>query len=154
MFASPSSDHTAYPYTYDGPLVVMDNVHLTLGGRKILEGINLKIDNIVRPGLSQGQIEVILGPSGVGKSQTFWLLAGINQPTSGTVHIGNPGQPVKAGMVGVVTQHYKVFNHRTVMENLLIAGTRAGLSEKDALDKAKAYLERFGIPEKRDGYPI
>ena len=79
----------------------------------------------------QGQVVGFLGPSGIGKTQLFRIIAGLNKPTSGRVTINGQDRPVQAGEVGVVAQDYPLFEHRTVMSNLLLAAKQ---KEKD--DKA------------------
>lgn len=142
-----------YQYTFEEQLLKLDNLHLRLGGRKILDGVSATVLNVMRPGLHQGQVVSFLGPSGVGKSQTFWAIAGLNDPDSGQVLINDPPVPVQPGDVGVVTQHYKLFNHRTVMGNLLVAGKQRGLGDKEAKEKAKALLVRFGLEDRANAWP-
>jgi polar amino acid transport system ATP-binding protein/sulfate transport system ATP-binding protein len=115
--------------------------------------VNLEVRNIVRPNCATGQVVGLLGPSGVGKTRLFRLLAGLDRPDSGQVLIGEQGIPAEPGMVGVVAQHYPLFAHRTVMGNLLVAGRRAGLSNADARDKAMGLLKRFQLEDRGDRYP-
>ncbi|MBS1709773.1 MAG: ABC transporter ATP-binding protein [Armatimonadetes bacterium] len=129
-------------------------VHLTLGEKKILRDVNLQIDNIVRPGKTQGQVVGLLGPSGMGKTQLFRLLAGLNTPDEGTVEVGDPLQPIAAGQVGVVAQDYPLFQNRTVMSNLLLAGRLSGSSLGSPEERAKELLSRFDLAEHGDKYPV
>lgn len=142
----------AFEYTSNETLLKIKDVSLTLGGRLILRQVNAEINNIVRPGHTQGQVVGFLGPSGVGKTQLFRIIAGLQQPDSGSVLL--PGdKPVQRGQVGVVAQHYPLFEHRTVMGNLLTAGRHGGLGLREAKDKATGYLEKFGLTEHGKVYP-
>ncbi len=97
----------------------VNNVSLTYD-RPILRDINFCIRNIVRPGLSQGQVVTLIGRSGIGKTQLFKILSGLQQPTSGQVTIHN-NKPVKAGDMGVIFQNYYLFEWRTVHQSLMLA---------------------------------
>ena len=131
----------------------MTGVSLHLGGSVILRDVNLEVKDILRPGLTQGQVVGLLGPSGIGKTCLFRILAGLDSPDTGSVLIGTEGQPVERGMVGVVAQNYPLFTHRTVLGNLLVAGKRAGLSTAKANEKATGLLQRFGLEEHVRKYP-
>lgn len=123
-------------------------VNLTLGGNKILENLDLEIRDIIEPGRVRGQVRCLLGPSGIGKTQFLRLLAGLQQPDSGAVLVSLDGQalvPVKAGMVGVVAQDYPLFQHLTVLENLILAAKQSGVSAKEASDKSRELLARFDL---------
>jgi polar amino acid transport system ATP-binding protein/sulfate transport system ATP-binding protein len=104
--------------------------------------------------MHQGQIVGLLGPSGVGKTTLFKILAGLLQPDSGTVKIGAQGHPAEPGLVGVVSQNYVLFEHRSVLGNLTVAARQAGMSAADAKAASMRYLERFGLAEHAEKYPI
>jgi len=143
------------PYSYGQTLVRVDGVNLAFGDNVVLRDVRVEIKDVIRPGSVTGQVVGFLGPSGIGKTQFSRILAGLKQPDSGTVLIGpNGGQAVRAGSVGYVAQNYVLFEHRTVMGNLLIAGRQGGMTKKDAGDKAMAYLERFGLAERASYYPM
>jgi polar amino acid transport system ATP-binding protein/sulfate transport system ATP-binding protein len=135
------------------PILQVQNVSLKLGGNQILRDLSFQILDIQRTGAITGQIVGLLGPSGIGKTQLFRILAGLNKPDSGQVLIGNPPKPVERGMVGVVAQHYPLFEHRTVWSNLLVAGARSHKSSTDCDRRAKDLLERFKLYDRRDFYP-
>lgn len=128
-------------------------VNKELGGRLILRDLNLEIKNVTRPDCAQGQVVSLLGPSGIGKTTLFRILAGLDQPDSGSVLIGEELKPVERGMVGVVAQHYPLFPNRTVMSNLLIAGKMAGLSPSEATEKAHKLLAQFLVEGAEGKYP-
>jgi len=134
-------------------LLCVEDVGLTLGGREILRDVNVEIRNIHRPGLQQGQVVALLGPSGIGKTRLFRIMAGLDEPDQGRVMVGDPPKPVKAGEVGVVAQHYPLFRHRTVLSNLVVAGNLAGLATREATEKAQKLLEDLGLAEHATKYP-
>ena len=142
-----------YQYSLKESILKVEEASLVLGGNLILDKVSFEIRDITRPDAIAGQVIGLLGPSGIGKTQLFHLLAGLKQPTSGRVLIGDPGVPVKRGMVGVVAQHYPLFMHRTVMGNLMIAGERSGKSETEYKKKAHSLLEEFRLLDRADHYP-
>jgi NitT/TauT family transport system ATP-binding protein len=133
-------------------LLRVANVSVAYGETQVLRDLTLEIRNIHRPGRTQGQVVGLLGPSGVGKTTLFRVLAGLMEPDSGTVEVQD--EPVRRGMVGVVAQDYPLFEHRTVLSNLTVAGRQAGLSGAQSDEKAKGLLERFGLAEHGGKYPI
>jgi NitT/TauT family transport system ATP-binding protein len=138
---------------YRETLLKVEGVSLTLGGMPILRDVNLEIKDLYREGFTQGQVVGLLGPSGIGKTCLFRILAGLDAPDSGTVLIEKEGRPVERGMVGVVAQNYPLFNNRTVRGNLLVAGGRSGLSRAQVAAKADGLLERFGLDAHARRYP-
>ena len=132
-------------YKYDGRLLTIDKLNLQYGDKVILRDINLHVDNITRPGIQQGQCIALLGPSGIGKTQLFRCIAGLQKPTSGTVVLFGD-KPVKAGDVGVVQQSYPLLQHRTILGNLKLV-------QKDE-KVIKAMLERFGLQDHAQKYPL
>jgi ABC-type polar amino acid transport system ATPase subunit len=141
------------PYERKDVLLKLTNVSLAFDGKTILKDINVEVRDIVRPGMIQGQIIGVLGPSGIGKTQLSRIMTGLQPPTSGTITVGAKNDPVRAGLVGYVPQNYPLLRHRTVLGNLIIAAKRAGSSEHEAKDKAMDYLKRFEMADKWDVYP-
>lgn len=88
--------------------------------RTILNNISFEIHNIVRPNITQGQVISLVGKSGIGKTQLFRILSGLQKPTSGNILIGVEQKPVNIGDVGIVPQDYLLFNHRKIYDNLKI----------------------------------
>jgi polar amino acid transport system ATP-binding protein/sulfate transport system ATP-binding protein len=145
---------TTHVYERRGTLLDIQGIRFARGGAAILRDLTVQIRDVVRPGMSQGQIVGLLGPSGVGKTTLFKILAGLVDPDEGTVRIGEAGIPADPGLVGVVTQNYVLFEHRTVLGNLLIAGKQSGMSSADAKSRAMEYLERFGLTAHAEKYPM
>ncbi len=143
-----------YEYEVKQQILKIDNVSLNLGGNQILREVNASIGNIVRSDVKQGQVIGLLGPSGMGKTQLFRILSGLNMPDSGTVFVTEEMLPVQAGMVGVVAQNYPLFRHRTIMSNLVVAGQQAGMGSSEATNRAKELLRRFGLDGHDAKYPV
>jgi len=99
--------------------------------------------------MTQGQVIALLGPSGIGKTQLFKCLAGLQPVTSGSVLLNEVKTPVKAGEVGVVFQSYPLMKSRTVWSNLKLATRSSG--KKD--EEIEALLKRFDLLDKKDLYP-
>lgn len=139
--------------TYGETLLKIDNVSLSYDGKVILRDVNAEIRDIVREGHTQGQVVGFLGPSGIGKTQMFRIIAGLNQPTSGQVLVGPQQVPVKAGMVGVVPQDYPLFENRTIFSNLLLAAEQSAGSHDAAHEKVMGYLRRLDMVDRAQLYP-
>ncbi|MFA4845700.1 MAG: ATP-binding cassette domain-containing protein [Patescibacteria group bacterium] len=132
-----------------GALLTVSDVSLTLGGNIILHGVNCQVEDFV----GHGQVVGFLGPSGIGKSQFLRILAGLNKPDTGSVLVTEKQVPVEVGMVGVVAQHYPLFEHKSVLGNLTFAARRAGSKRAEAREKAMAMLKRFGLTDRKDFWP-
>jgi polar amino acid transport system ATP-binding protein/sulfate transport system ATP-binding protein len=139
--------------SYGECLLKVEGVSQVLGGRQILRDVNLEIKDIHRVGHEQGQVVALLAPSGMGKTRLFRILAGLDEPDTGHVLLGVQGKPVRRGEVGVVAQHYPLFQHRTILSNLVVAGKQAGLSGSEATAKAHQMLKEFGLSEHESKYP-
>jgi ABC-type nitrate/sulfonate/bicarbonate transport system ATPase subunit len=140
------------PYTLHQRLLTIENVGVCYD-RPILEGVSGAIDNIHRDGVQQGQVVGLLGPSGIGKSQLFRCIAGLQRPHTGSVQLNGSGRPVRPGEVGVVAQNYPLFNHRTVWGNLMVAARRKTPDAYEASQRGLALLESFGLAELAQRYP-
>ena len=140
-------------YSVGDPILQVKNISLKLGGNQILRDLSFDIIDILRAGSTTGQIVGLLGPSGIGKTQLFRILAGLNKPDSGEVLVGHPGKPVQRGMVGVVAQQYPLFEHRTIWSNLMVAGAHSGKPRADRERRANDLLERFKLADRKDHYP-
>ena len=141
-------------YTKTNTLLKIQDISYNINGFQILKNVNAEIKDIVRPGIVQGQIVGFLGPSGIGKTTLFNIMAGFIQPTSGEVLINNPPEKVKVGRIGVVQQNYPLFNHRTVWENLIIAAkNNVHLGKGEINSKCEEILEMFELSQHRKFYP-
>jgi ABC-type nitrate/sulfonate/bicarbonate transport system ATPase subunit len=145
---------TDLEYSRGGVLLDLQNVTVNRGGVPVLRDLSAQVTDLIRPGMQQGQIVGLLGPSGIGKTTMFHVLAGLLKPDSGTVRIGDKGLPASPGLVGVVAQNYVLFEHRSVLGNLMIAAKQAGMSAAAAREASMKYLERFGLAAHADKYPL
>jgi NitT/TauT family transport system ATP-binding protein len=139
-------------YEYGDTLLKADGVNLNLGGRQILRDVNLEIKDLKRPGLKQGQVVGLLGPSGMGKTQLFRILSGLNIPDTGRVTL-HGGKAVTPGTVGVVAQNYPMFNHRTIASNMAVACRQGAKHGQEGLKATSSLMEKFGIADHMDKYP-
>jgi NitT/TauT family transport system ATP-binding protein len=141
--------------TYDkrDVLVKIEGVSVTLGGAQILRDVNAEVRDITRPGVKQGQVVGLLGPSGMGKTTLFRILAGLDKPDTGSVLLEAESIPVCRGIVGVVAQNYPLFAHRTVWSNLVVAGMMERTTRAKVEQRARDLLDRFGLKEHGRKYP-
>jgi polar amino acid transport system ATP-binding protein/sulfate transport system ATP-binding protein len=140
-------------YSYGKTLLKIDNVCLEYDGRPVLNGVTAEVRDIIVPGRVQGQVVGILGPSGCGKTTLFRIIAGLHAPTSGRVSVNGFDRPVRAGEVGVVAQSYPLFEHRTVMGNLMLGAKKKENDAKVARDKVMELLNEFELADKYNLYP-
>ena len=141
-------------YARTETLLSVEGVSLTLDGNPILRDINVKIDNLVRPGGdTTGQIIAFLGPSGVGKTQLLRILAGLQAPTTGQVYLGQGRIPVRPGLVGMVSQKYYLYRNRDVMGNLMVSAKQTGCTSTVAKEKCMEMLQKFDLVDKASLYP-
>ncbi|MBB4636323.1 ABC transporter ATP-binding protein [Longimicrobium terrae] len=143
-----------FQFERTGVLLELQNVSVTRGGVPVLRDLNATVRDVVRPGMSQGQVVGLLGPSGIGKTTLFHVLAGLLKPDSGSVKVGAEGKPASPGLVGVVAQNYVLFEHRSVLGNLVIAAKQAGMTGEQARAASLKYLERFGLAAHAEKYPM
>jgi ABC-type nitrate/sulfonate/bicarbonate transport system ATPase subunit len=141
------------PHSIGQRLLTIDNVCVSYD-KPILKNVSASINNIQRSGMQQGQVVCLLGPSGIGKTQLFRCIAGLQRPNSGSVRLHSKDGDVKPGEVGVVAQHYPLFNHRTVLGNLMVAASKIAKSDKEAREKSLAILEEFHLADKAMAYPL
>lgn len=140
-------------YKYGETLLKIDHVSLSYDEKVILRDVNAEIRDVIRDDVTQGQVVGFLGPSGIGKTQMFRIIAGLNQPSAGQVLVGPQQTPVKAGMVGVVAQDYPLFENRTILSNLLLAAEQSEPNSAAAHEKVMGYLRRLDMVDRAQLYP-
>lgn len=130
-------------------IISFEKVDKYYGQFHALKNINLSI--------SEGEKVVICGPSGSGKSTLIRCINTLESTQNGTLTLFN--QPLSSkqlmkGQVGMVFQHFNLFPHLTVLENLTLAPMKTlKLSKKEAHQRALTYLHRVNIAEQADKYP-
>ena len=133
-------------------LLEAKDIRLVYGDKVILRDINFSIKDIIRPDMQQGQVISLIGRSGIGKTQLFKILSGLQPPTDGKITI-HENQTVKAGDMGVIFQNYYLFEWRTVYQSLLLAAaqnTRLKGKEKEMIQH---YAVEFNLEEELKKYP-
>jgi polar amino acid transport system ATP-binding protein/sulfate transport system ATP-binding protein len=140
-------------YSLGKTLLKIENICLEYDGRPILKDVNAEVRDIIVPGKTTGQVVGFLGPSGCGKTSLFRIIAGLDKPTSGTVRLNGDTRSVTPGEVGVVAQSYPLFDHRSILSNLMLAAKQKEKNTKAAHEKVMGYLNEFGLADKFDLYP-
>ena len=134
-------------------MITVKDLHKHFGDNQVLQGVNYHIE--------QGEKIVIVGPSGSGKSTFLRCLNLLERPTSGEIWFD--GQLItdkKTDInqvrrhMGMVFQHFNLFNNLTIMENIILAPTKLKImSPEEAKENANRLLKRVGLSEKADAYP-
>ncbi len=121
-------------------------------GTRVLDHVSFDVVDRIREGCITGQVVSLLGPSGIGKTTLLRVLAGLERPQRGEVK-GPDGAALDAKSVGIVFQHYPLLAHRTVEDNLIVAGRVGGLEPTRAKARARELLERVGIEDRAGFFP-
>ena len=121
----------------------------------VLKGIDLEV--------ARGEFAAVMGPSGSGKSTLLGLLAGLDTPTAGAIFLDGEEitglkedalAVVRGRKIGFVFQSYHLIPTLTAEENVLLPMELAGNSSGDGTARARELLERVGLAERRDHYPV
>jgi ABC-type nitrate/sulfonate/bicarbonate transport system ATPase subunit len=144
--------NTPFPYRVGDRLLTIEGLAVSYE-TPVLCGVEASIDNIIRDGMHQGQVVCLLGPSGIGKTQLFRCIAGLQAPNAGGVYLNGKRASVAPGEVGVVAQHYPLLGHRTVLGNLVVAAMRKGDGRAAAIARAMQMLGQLGLAERALAYP-
>ena len=134
-------------------MIRVENLHKRFGEVEVLTGIDEHI--------KKGEVVVIIGPSGSGKSTFLRCLNLLEVPEEGKVflddqQINAPGVDVNKvrQKMGMVFQHFNLFPHLTVRENITLAPVKLGKMSKEEADaKAMELLQTVGLTDKVDAYP-
>lgn len=131
-------------------MLSIKNLTKVFDGKKVLNNVSLN----VRP----GAITVLLGSSGVGKSTLLRVLNNLESIDTGTVELDGKLLDLTSvninHMVGMVFQHFNLFEHWTVLENITIPlVTTTGTTPEKAQQIARQLLERYGLADKQHIYP-
>jgi polar amino acid transport system ATP-binding protein len=130
------------------------NVNKWFGPLHVLKNINLEI--------FKGEVIVICGPSGGGKSTLIRTINKIEPIQQGEIFVDgmsltNPKSDVTAirAEIGMVFQHFNLYPHKTALENIMLAPMKVrGLSKKQAKERALRLMERVGLTDKYAMYPV
>ncbi|HMB16172.1 MAG TPA: amino acid ABC transporter ATP-binding protein [Pelovirga sp.] len=142
------------------PMIDIRKLHKSFGDLEVLKNIDLQI--------ADSEVLVLIGPSGSGKSTLLRCLNHLEKPTTGEIYIN--GELINRSdlsprafqrhlnsvrtHMGMVFQHFNLFPHKTVLENIIEAPVQV-LKQKreEAQESATELLERVGLTDKRDEYP-
>lgn len=134
------------------------------GAIKALDGVTVDIN--------KGDVIAVIGPSGSGKSTFLRSLNLLEEPTGGSIvfkgiditkkkYKDKDGKTVKVNIdelrqkMGMVFQHFNLFPHKTILENMTLAPMKVrGMSREEAEKKALELLDRVGLKDRADAYPI
>ena len=133
-------------------MIDVKNLHKYFGSLEVLKGIDCHID--------KGECVCVIGPSGSGKSTFLRCLNLLETPTKGDIviddmHLTEKDFDVDAmrKRVGMVFQHFNLFPHLTILENVTLAPIRHKMmTEEQAKEKAMELLNRVGVGDKADNY--
>lgn len=136
----------------------LHHVNFFYGSNQALFDINLDIE--------KGDVVVLLGPSGAGKSTLIRTLNLLEVPQEGTLEVAKHSFDLSSKMdakqiallrreVGMVFQQYHLWNHLTVLQNLIEAPMKVlGISKEEAITQAKNHLERLRLGEFAERFPL
>lgn len=135
-------------------LIKVDNVHKVYAN-------NLHALNGVSETISKGEVVVIVGPSGSGKSTFLRSLNLLEVPTSGHIYFEGVDITSKATDInkhrqkmGMVFQHFNLFPHKTILENITLAPIKLLKKSKEEAEKeAMDLLKKVGLEQKANAYP-
>lgn len=131
----------------------VQDLHKSYGQNEVLKGIDVKF--------YEGDVVCIIGPSGSGKSTFLRTLNLLETITSGKVmvdgfELSDPKTNIDKARenIGMVFQHFNLFPHMTVLENIIFAPVELGKESKEVAKKhGMALLEKVGLSDKADAFP-
>ncbi len=134
-------------------MIKIENLNKYFGDKHLLKDINLEIHD--------GEVISLIGPSGSGKSTLIRCINYLEEPTSGNIYINGKnlselGKEIDIirQKIGMVFQHFHLFPHKTVIENITLAPILTGqLTKKEAEEKAIKLLKTMDLLDKKDAYP-
>lgn len=135
-------------------MIRVEHLQKNFGQLHALKDVTLEVN--------KGEIVSLIGPSGSGKSTLLRCIHGLEKPDKGKIYMNDelmdPQNKEKyreqRNHMGFVFQHFNLFPHMTVLDNLNLAQTEVlGRSKEDATKKSLELLERVGLQEKKDSYP-
>lgn len=136
------------------PMIHIENLHKSFGDLQVLKGISLDVN--------KGEVIAIIGPSGSGKSTLLRCINMLEIPSNGSItvcgcEVSKKGAAIRETRqkVGMVFQHFNLFDHMTIMKNMTFAPVRVKkISKEDAAQRGMELLKRVGLEDKANVYPI
>ena len=134
-------------------MIKVENLHKSFGELEVLKGVSEHI--------KKGEVVSVIGASGSGKSTFLRCLNMLEEPQSGSIIFEGVditqekvNIDVHRQKMGMIFQHFNVFPHMTVLENITLAPTLVKKKSKaEAEEQAMKLLEMVGLADKRDEYP-
>lgn len=134
-------------------LITLENIHKSFGSNEVLKGIDLKV--------KEGEVVVLLGPSGTGKSTLLRCINLLTVPDQGRVVVDGielTDKKTKIDLarrhIGMVFQDFCLFNHLRAVNNVMCGLTEVlHMDKKEARDIAMFNLERVGMSDRAEHYP-
>jgi ABC-type polar amino acid transport system ATPase subunit len=136
------------------PALALRGVTASLGSRGILDGVDLTV--------SAGEVVVLMGLSGAGKSTILRVIAGLERFTAGTIRLGDVTRQASASasrtelrtQVGLVFQSHCLFEHLSAVDNVRLALVHVqGAEPRDATARAMQLLDDLGVGERAGAWP-
>lgn len=134
-------------------MITVNDLHKSFGDNEVLKGMS----NVIR----EQEVVCVIGPSGSGKSTFLRCLNLLEEVTSGTITIDGEeithpktNVPKVRSKVGMVFQHFNLFPHKTVLENITLGPIKVLNQSKEAAEqKAHELLNKVGLSDKAFAYP-
>ncbi|MGL5123319.1 MAG: amino acid ABC transporter ATP-binding protein [Fusobacteriaceae bacterium] len=134
-------------------MIKIENLEKSFGKLEVLKKININI--------KKGEVVAVIGPSGSGKSTFLRCLNRLEEPSGGNIYYKNENISSSNSNInhirkniGMVFQHFNLFPHKTVLENLMIAPLKVrGFSKAEAEKISLYFLKKVGLENKINEYP-
>ena len=135
-------------------MIDVKHVYTSFGSLEVLKEVSLHVN--------KGEVVAIIGPSGSGKSTLLRSINLLETPTSGEIFVDGKSITAKDTSitalrqnVGMVFQHFNLFAHMTVLKNMIYAPVKTKrMTKAQAAEKAMQLLERVGLADKANVYPV
>ena len=137
----------------DNPIIELRDLVKDFAGHRVINGVSLAVN--------QGEVVFLVGPSGAGKSTVLRCMNFLEIPDGGQVlfHGKEPAHTEQSlnayrARVGMVFQHFNLFPHLNILQNITLAPVKAGIMTlPQANARALQLLERIGLADKAEAYP-
>jgi len=134
-------------------IIKLEEIHKAYGEEEVLKGISMEV--------TEGEVVVLVGPSGTGKSTLLRCVNQLTMPDSGKVWVNgyeltDPEADIDKARqhIGMVFQDFNLFNHLTTLGNVMLGLTEVlGMNKMEARERALKEIERVDLADKCDQYP-